>query len=242
MNLRTKLEEVRQEYLRRMTRGHLPLLREVEDYVTSHDGKMLRPRLTLLAAAERGEAHFDSRRTLLAATCVEMLHNVSLLHDDVIDKAETRRATASVNARWGNGVAVLVGDYLLAQIMQLLDEIDDSAAARRINSTVTAMVEAGLLNQQVIGGEALTRDTYLITLSVLGWIDTYLAIIDGKTARLFATAAALGNPDYEDFGLHYGRLFQLRDDQADGESTPFTDALIEEEEQILGRIATLDMQ
>ncbi len=229
MNLRTKLEEVRQEYLRRMTRGHLPLLREVEDYVTSHDGKMLRPRLTLLAAAERGEAHFDSRRTLLAATCVEMLHNVSLLHDDVIDKAETRRATASVNARWGNGVAVLVGDYLLAQIMQLLDEIDDSAAARRINSTVTAMVEAELLNQQVIGGEALTRDTYL-------------AIIDGKTARLFATAAALGNPDYEDFGLHYGRLFQLRDDQADGESTPFTDALIEEEEQILGRIATLDMQ
>lgn len=229
MNLRTKLEEVRQEYLRRMTRGHLPLLREVEDYVTQHDGKMLRPRLTLLAAAERGEAHFDSRRTLLAATCVEMLHNVSLLHDDVIDKAETRRATASVNARWGNGVAVLVGDYLLAQIMQLLDEIDDSAAARRINSTVTAMVEAELLNQQVIGGEALTRDTYL-------------AIIDGKTARLFATAAALGNPDYEDFGLHYGRLFQLRDDQADGESTPFTDALIEEEEQILGRIATLDMQ
>lgn len=229
MNLRTKLEEVRQEYLRRMTRGHLPLLREVEDYVTSHDGKMLRPRLTLLAAAERGEAHFDSRRTLLAATCVEMLHNVSLLHDDVIDKAETRRATASVNARWGNGVAVLVGDYLLAQIMQLLDEIDDSAAARRINSTVTAMVEAELLNQQVIGGEALTRDTYL-------------AIIDGKTARLFATAAALGNPDFEDFGLHYGRLFQLRDDQADGESTPFTDALIEEEEQILGRIATLDMQ
>lgn len=229
MNLRTKLEEVRQEYLRRMTRGHLPLLREVEDYVTQHDGKMLRPRLTLLAAAERGEAHFDSRRTLLAATCVEMLHNVSLLHDDVIDKAETRRATASVNARWGNGVAVLVGDYLLAQIMQLLDEIDDSAAARRINSTVTAMVEAELLNQQVIGGEALTRDTYL-------------AIVDGKTARLFATAAALGNPDYEDFGLHYGRLFQLRDDQADGESTPFTDALIEEEEQILGRIATLDMQ
>lgn len=229
MNLRTKLEEVRQEYLRRMTRGHLPLLREVEDYVTQHDGKMLRPRLTLLAAAERGEAHFDSRRTLLAATCVEMLHNVSLLHDDVIDKAETRRATASVNARWGNGVAVLVGDYLLAQIMQLLDEIDDSAAARRINSTVTAMVEAELLNQQVIGGEALTRDTYL-------------AIIDGKTARLFATAAALGNPDYEDYGLHYGRLFQLRDDQADGESTPFTDALIEEEEQILGRIATLDMQ
>lgn len=229
MNLRTKLEEVRQEYLRRMTRGHLPLLREVEAYVTSHDGKMLRPQLTLLAAAEMGEAHFDSRRTLLAATCVEMLHNVSLLHDDVIDKAETRRATASVNARWGNGVAVLVGDYLLAQIMQLLDEIDDSAAARRINSTVTAMVEAELLNQQVIGGEALTRDTYL-------------AIIDGKTARLFATAAALGNPDYEDFGLHYGRLFQLRDDQADGESTPFTDALIEEEEQILGRIATLDMQ
>ena len=63
-----------------------------------------------------------------------------------------------------------------------------------------------------------------------------LCIVDGKTARLFATACALGNPDYEEFGLHYGRLFQLRDDVADGETTPWTAELIAQEESILNAI------
>ena len=66
--------------------------------------------------------------------------------------------------------------------------------------------------------------------------ERYLCIIDGKTARLFATACALGNPEYEEFGLHYGRLFQLRDDIADGEATQWTDILIKEEENILAAI------
>ena len=74
---------------------------------------MLRPRLTIIAAATLGDEHLDERRTLLLATAVEMLHNASLLHDDVIDTADTRRGQSSVNARWGNATAVLVGDWLL---------------------------------------------------------------------------------------------------------------------------------
>ena len=65
---------------------------------------------------------------------------------------------------------------------------------------------------------------------------TYLRIIDGKTARLFATACALGNPAYEDFGLHYGRLFQLHDDIDDNEATPWTAQLLEEENAALNEI------
>ena len=229
MNLQTKLDEVRAEYMNRMTRGDIGLLQQVEQYVTAHDGKMLRPRLTLLAAATLGEEHLNSRRTMLLATAVEMLHNVSLLHDDVIDQADERRSKPSVNARWGNSVAVLAGDYLLAQIMNLLDEIDNREASQRINKTVMAMVEAELLAQEVAQGQKLDAETYL-------------RIIDGKTARLFATAAALGNPAYEDFGLHFGRLFQLRDDIDDGEASPFTNHLIEEEERILSTIDTLPLQ
>lgn len=220
MNLSAKLEAVRAEYLRRMTRGDGDLLRGVERYVSSRTGKMLRPQMTLMAAATLGEEVFNSRRTLLLATCVEMIHNASLLHDDVIDHADQRRGQPSVNAHWNNAVAVLVGDYHLAQIMQLLDEVDDPTAARMVNRTVMEMVEAELMAQEAAEPSR----------------ERYLRIVDGKTARLFATACALGNPDYEEFGLHYGRLFQLRDDAADGETTPWTAELTAQEESFLRAI------
>lgn len=221
--LDTIIEEVRREYLRRMTRGDGVLLRQVEQYTAQREGKMLRPRLTLLAAATLGDEVLHSRRTLLLATCVEMLHNASLLHDDVVDAADSRRGQPSVNARWNSRVAVLVGDYHLAQIMTLLNEVDDMEASRLINSTVMAMVESELLQQEVLSGAEMTEDRYL-------------KIIDGKTARLFSAACSLGNPEYADFGLHYGRLFQLRDDIADGDDTPWTAGLAAREEQILNEM------
>lgn len=217
MNLKANLELVRQEYLCRMTGGDGQLLRQVEEYTAGRLGKMLRPQLTLLAADTLGQA--DSRRTILLATAVEMLHNASLLHDDVIDHADSRRSLPSVNARWSNAVAVLVGDYHLASLMELLLEVDDREATQRVNNTVKAMVEAELIAQESCDSE-----------------NTYLKIIDGKTARLFATACAFGNPLYEDFGLHYGRIFQLRDDIADGEATPYTEGLIAREEEALRTI------
>ena len=235
MNLEPKLEQVRQEYLRRLVDTvdaesfHETALPSVIDHITSRKGKMLRPRLTLIAAATLGDEHLDERRTLLLATAVEMLHNASLLHDDVIDRADTRRGQPSVNARWGNATAVLVGDWLLAQIMRLLDEVDDRDATRLVNRTVIEMVEAELLQQTVetFHETSLPHDETALPLTPT----TYLKIIDGKTARLFATACALGNPLYEDFGLHYGRLFQMRDDIADGEAPLFVQQLIEQETQ-----------
>ncbi len=249
MNLETKLDDVRHEYLRRITSGNGHLLRQVEQYIAARNGKMLRPRIALLAAASLGEETLNSRRTLLMAVCVEMLHNASLLHDDVIDHSPTRRGLPSVNSRWNNAVAVLVGDYHLAKIMELLDEAGDADATRLVNQTVKAMVEAELLQQQLaVDSCQLTEDSttnrQLPTVNCqLPDKDTYLSIIDGKTAQLFATAAALGNPAYHDFGLHFGRLFQLRDDQADGEATPWTTELIEHETATLRTIKpSLDIQ
>ena len=243
MNLEPKLEQVRQEYLRRLSvetfhETSLPhdetALQSVLEHVTSRTGKMLRPRLTLIAAATLGDEHLNSRRTLMLATAVEMLHNASLLHDDVIDRADTRRGQPSVNARWGNATAVLVGDWLLAQIMRLLDEVDDRSATRLVNRTVIEMVEAELLQQTVetFHETSLPHDETALPITPA----TYLKIIDGKTARLFATACALGNPLYEDFGLHYGRLFQMRDDIADGEAPDFVDELIEQETQEINKL------
>lgn len=224
MNLEARLEEVRAEYLRRACSGEGFLLRQVEHYATATSGKMLRPRMLLAAAATRGDEVLASQRTLLLAVAVEMLHNASLLHDDVVDNDQQRRGQPSVNARWSNSVAVIAGDHLLAQIMMLLDEVDDRDATRRINHTVIAMTEAELLAQETLKQPGKQTK------------EQYLSIVDGKTARLFATAAALGNPEYEEFGLHYGRLFQLRDDVVDNETTPFTADLIRQEEEALAAI------
>ena len=221
MNLEANLEAVRQEYLRRITCGEGQLLRQVEDFVSSRPGKMLRPQLTLFAADTLGQA--SSRRTLLLATAVELLHNASLMHDDIIDHADTRRGQPSVNARWSNAVAVLVGDFLLAQVMRILHEVNEPDTTRRVYETVEAMVQAELLQQECANPDLLP-------------LTSYLKIIDGKTARLFATACAIGNPQYEEFGLHYGRLFQLQDDIADGEDNEYTLDLVNQEKNILSAI------
>ena len=216
MNLEVRLTDIRNEYLRRLSLTDGSLLALIEQHITARMGKMLRPRLLLLAADTLGQA--ESRRTTLLAVAVEMLHNASLLHDDVIDHSDSRRGQPSANARFGNTAAVLAGDYLLAQVMTILHEVNDPDAASLVNRTVTTMVEAELLQLSVRND------------------DTYLRIIDGKTASLFACACALGNPEYYDFGLHYGRLFQLRDDVADHEDTPFTATLIEQEQSALAAI------
>lgn len=223
MNLEVRLADVRNEYLRLLSLTDGSLLALIEQHITAHMGKMLRPRLLLLAADTLGQA--ESRRTTLLAVAVEMLHNASLLHDDVIDHADSRRGQASANARFGNTAAVLAGDYLLAQVMAILHEVNDPDAAALVNRTVTTMVQAELLQLQTTNSSSLIPDS-----------STYLRIIDGKTASLFACACALGNPDYYDFGLHYGRLFQLRDDVDDREDTPFTAALIQQEQAALAAI------
>lgn len=223
MTIEARLDDVRNEYLTRLSQGRGDLMQQVKAYIGTRQGKMLRPRLTLLAAATLGDDHLASHRILLLATAVELLHNASLLHDDVIDHADSRRGQPAVNARWNSRVAILVGDYMLAQLMRLLDEVDDRQATRMLNNTVMAMTEGELLQQETLAGKPLSEEDYL-------------RIIDGKTARLFATACALGNPLYEDFGLHYGRLFQLRDDIADGEATPFTNPLIAQEQAALDAI------
>jgi octaprenyl-diphosphate synthase len=224
MNLKTRLDDVRAEYLRRLSpTDDTSLLAQLEQHITARMGKMLRPQLLLLAADTLGQA--DTPRTTLLAVAVEMLHNASLLHDDVIDHDDLRRGQPSANARFGNTAAVLAGDYLLAQVMTILHEVDDRDAALLVNRTVTTMVQAELLQLQTINSASLIPDS-----------STYLRIIDGKTASLFACACALGNPLYYDFGLHYGRLFQLRDDIADHEDNPFTSNLIEQETAALAAI------
>jgi octaprenyl-diphosphate synthase len=194
-------------------------------YVLDTKGKRLRPILVLLSAKLFGEVN---EQTLRAATFVEMLHNATLLHDDVVDDTNQRRNKASVKAQFGNLSAVLAGDYLLAKAMLLLAHPNDYAILQEMLSATAAMSEGELMQNLSICVPA-------------DGDNEYIDIITRKTALLMRSCCAAGalsvNATAEkvqqisDFGLNFGILFQLRDDILDGEHTERASALLPEYQQ-----------
>ena len=108
-------------FVRRNFKVENELLSGMVDYILSSRGKGVRPLLVLLSAALNAPAggRGIGQRTYLAAMLVEIIHTASLIHDDVIDEADTRRGRASANAKWQSRNAVVLGDYLLARNMEL---------------------------------------------------------------------------------------------------------------------------
>ena len=204
-------EAFRQEYQRR-TRSTVPLLGEVEAYLGQHPGKQLRPLLVLLAAKA---CNTLTNHHIVLATIVEMLHNATLMHDDVVDESPLRRGHDSVRHRWGNQVAVLCGDYYLALVMSALHEINNNTITNLVSSAVCTMCE-GELKQLAYANQPLNEENYL-------------DIIGRKTASLMAACCELGACRLEadtpspyrqalhDFGYHYGIVFQIRDDMHDAD-------------------------
>ena len=96
----------------------VPLISEVGTHLVRSGGKRLRPALYLLAA--KSCEGYDEQKALPLAAAVELIHMASLVHDDVIDHAQTRRGTATANAKWGNQIAVLTGDHLFAQAFSMV--------------------------------------------------------------------------------------------------------------------------
>lgn len=183
------------------------------DSVTTHlidaGGKRLRP-LLALAAATRGERP-ATERELLASVSVELVHLASLYHDDVIDEAIVRRNVDSVNSRFGNLVAIVAGDYLLARSAGIAAEL----------GTEYASLLAHTLGALCKGQITEVRSTY----SCERRAEDYFDAIEGKTADLIATSCRIGalaggaDPELIDafaaFGRAFGMAFQLRDDVLD---------------------------
>ena len=193
----------------------------IMQYVHDTQGKRLRPILVLLSAKLFGEIN---EQTLRSATFVEMVHSATLIHDDVVDDANSRRKKASVKAQFGNLSAVLAGDYLLAKAILLLSHPDDHAILQEMLLTTAAMSE-GELMQDASFWQPDGRPN-----------DAYIDIITRKTALLMRSCCVAGalsvnaSPkqvqQIADFGLNFGILFQLRDDILDGENTEQAKALL----------------
>ncbi len=190
-------------------RSKVALIDLITKYILKQKGKKIRPILVLLSAKLCGEIN---SRTYIAANLVELLHTATLIHDDVVDEARSRRGIASINAVWKNKVAVLIGDYLLSKGLLISLENNEYDFLQVTSEAVRRMSEGELLQIQKARNFDATEETYF-------------KVISDKTASLIKTCCKLGALSTAKdrthaeklgiFGENIGIAFQLRDDILD---------------------------
>jgi octaprenyl-diphosphate synthase len=181
----------------------------ISQYLQSGGGKRLRPILVLLCGKLVGDS---SPGLVRMAAVVEMIHTATLVHDDVIDMAKTRRGRPSINVVWGNHTSVLAGDWLYMQAFQVALRERSFAVLDLLINLTQMMVEGELLQLDRIGKIGVTEADYM-------------ELIDRKTASLFSACARLGaissgaGDDAEtrlgEYAWNLGIAFQLIDDVLD---------------------------
>lgn len=208
-----------EERFDRQLRSDLPPVDKLCAHVERYRGKMLRPTLALtagLAADPRSaslppEAVISADHITIAAVC-EMVHMATLVHDDVLDEAHTRRRGQTINRLHGNEAAVILGDYLIASAYHLCSQLADQGVA----------LEIGRVSMTLCAGELLQlhhRRDYSLDQA------TYFEILEQKTAALIGAAAGLGargsgapQPIIDaltTYGRRMGIAFQIQDDLLD---------------------------
>ncbi len=205
--IRSRLELV-EEALEKAVRADSEMLEETSRYLLSAGGKRFRPMLVLLAG------YFGDptdQRLIHGSVSIELVHQATLYHDDVIDEADARHGVPAANVRWNNTVAILTGDYLFARASDIATDLGTDICA------LLARTIATLCDGQIREVEAAGR--------VEQSVEAYMEIIRRKTGALIATSCRLGGmlsdarPEYldvlEQFGEVLGLAFQLSDDIMD---------------------------
>ena len=208
-----KLENVSQQIKYKLA-SEINLIHKMTNYHLKSGGKRIRPLLTLGSAKLCG--YKNGNRDINLAACVELIHNATLLHDDVIDNSDLRRGTKTPNAIWGNQSSILVGDYLLCRCFEMMVE-DGSQEILKLLSFTSSQIAQGEVLQLEYKGE----------IDILEEI--YFDIINSKTAALFAAATRVGacitnrskkeKDALESYGRNLGIAFQIADDALDYYST-----------------------
>jgi octaprenyl-diphosphate synthase len=198
-----------EDFFKAAMKSENSLLDKITHYIIKRKGKQMRPMFVFLSSQLCGKIT-DS--TYTAASLIELLHTATLVHDDVVDVANTRRGFFSINALWKNKIAVLVGDYLLSRGLLLSVEKGEFELLRIVSTAVKEMSEGELLQQEKSRLLNITEDVYY-------------SIIRQKTASLIAaccqSGASAAGAIPEDvqkmyqFGLNIGLAFQIKDDLLD---------------------------
>ena len=197
------------------TRIHYDFVDDAVRHVIEGGGKRLRPVLLILSSKACGYTGEDAH---ILAACIELIHVASLVHDDVLDEAPIRRSQVTLHSRWGNKVAVLVGDYLHARVLSMLaSRGSDDPALEILANAAQAMCEGEVIHAYKNGDFEICQNNYL-------------KIVELKTGKLISaschTGAILGtkNPEYVNALIAYGELigiaFQIIDDLLDFVADP----------------------
>jgi octaprenyl-diphosphate synthase len=205
-----ELELVEAEF-ERQARSNVQVIAYVGEYLRASGGKRVRPALTLLSTyAVGGDAARPN--VVRMATVMEFLHTATLVHDDIIDNAETRRSRRSVNSRFGNQTAVLMGDWLYMSAFETSLQERSLPVLDILTAVTRRMTEGELIQLTLLGRADLTEEQYF-------------DILRRKTAYLFAACCEIGailggaseaeRRALADYGLNLGTAFQLIDDLLD---------------------------
>lgn len=184
-------------------------IKEIVNHIIRSGGKRVRPILIMLTArlcGYKGEKHIPY------AAIIEFIHTATLLHDDVVDNAQTRRGSSTANTLWGNEPSVLVGDFLFSKSFELMAHNGSEEIMRIMSEATTSLAEGEILE-------------LLKTCDVDTTEQEYFEIIKNKTASLFSAACEVGailgkvsqgkRVALRDFGHNLGMAFQLTDDVLD---------------------------
>lgn len=192
--------------LEQLLQSSIAIIPELSGQLAFAGGKRFRPLVALLAA--RAVGFIDPVRITIAAVG-ELLHTATLLHDDVIDGGEFRRGRPTARLQYGNGMAVLTGDFCLARGLQAIAYAGRLGAVQTLSDAVTRMAEGEVAQLQIAGDGVPDRERYYL-------------VIDRKTAALIAWCSSLGGlPDPQTaaalhrYGLEIGYAFQIADDVLD---------------------------
>jgi octaprenyl-diphosphate synthase len=222
--LREDLSAIEREF-GRDTVSNVGAITDIGEHLRQGGGKRIRPALLLLAAKVMG---YEGRGTIKLGAVVEIIHTATLVHDDIIDEAKTRRGRPAANTQWGNSKCVLAGDWLYMQAFKI-------AVQERNFRILDVLIE---LTQQMVEGELLQMEKLGKCIS----LDEHFDLIYRKTACLFAASMrmgavlAKGTEDQEnrlgEYGRSLGLAFQLVDDVLD----------LTASEEVLGKPVASDLR
>ena len=222
--LRDDLDAIEREFGRESVSG-VKAITEIAEYLRAGGGKRIRPAMLLLSAKLMG---YTGHGAIRLGAVVEIIHTATLVHDDIIDEAQTRRGRPAANTQWGNAKCVLAGDWLYMQSFKVALQERNFRVMDLLTELTQQMVEGELLQAQVLG-QSISREVHL-------------DLIYRKTACLFATSMQLGGilaqgtedqiKRLRDYGRNVGMAFQIVDDVLD----------LTANEEVLGKPVASDLR
>lgn len=198
-----------EQRIRELFSNKAPAIPLIGNYIISSGGKRVRPLFHLMSADIAG---YSGDAAIEIAAIIESIHTASLLHDDVVDAAGTRRGKPTANSVWGNQIVVLVGDFLYSNALKTAVMLKNQRIMETLSEATTRMTEGELLQLNRIGDPDITEEEYI-------------EIISAKTGALISAACRIGGllgqlPEEEvnalgQFGMKVGIVFQMADDILD---------------------------